>query len=761
MSRAAAWGRELLLGARLAAAGGRASWSRTAMTAIGVGLGVALLLLAAATPTALDARDARTAARDDLQLSDAPTTRGPRTLLVADAAVRFRDEDVRGRLVQREGAAAPVPPGLARLPAAGEVVVSPRLRRLLDGPDGALLRPRIPGRIVGTITDAGLSGPGELAFWAGRGDLRVGPDGVRRIDRFGDTSQSEGQSPILALLVVVALVVLLVPVAVFVGAAVRFGGEERDRRLAALSLVGADRRMVRRIAGGEALLGALLGLATGTAFFLGARQLASGARVGDLSVFPTDLRPATALAALVAVAVPVTAVVITQLALGRVAIDPLGVVRRGGTRPRRLAWRLALPVLGLLLLVPLLRTDVAAGEHLDPWLAAAGIACVLVGITAVLPWVVETVVRRLRPGPVPWTLAVRRLQADGGAAARVVSGIAVAVAGAIALQTLFSAAEEVSTVRTGADVARYDAQVQTATGPGRPSAEQLRAALRRAGAEAALVREKALIERRDGTTSVVTVASCRVLRHLVVLRSCADGDAFVARGGPGIVVPAPGSAWRDGAARWRVPADARVVASRPSVIDGGPTEGVLLTPAAADRRALPGLSAAAAVRLGDGPDALEDLRNEAARLGPLTVVSALTATRADGEFLVVRRGIIAGAIAVLALIGASMLVSALQQLHERRRLLAALVAFGTPPRTIRRSVLLETAVPVGLGLALAVVAGTALGVVLLRLVGEPVRIDVGSTLLVVGVGAAVVPLVTALTGPALGRILRPEGLRTE
>ena len=70
-------------------------------------------------------------------------------------------------------------------------------------------------------------------------------------------------------------VVLLLPVGVFIAAAVRFGGERRDRRLAALRLVGADGRMARRIAAGEALAGALLGLVLGAGFFLLGRQLAA------------------------------------------------------------------------------------------------------------------------------------------------------------------------------------------------------------------------------------------------------------------------------------------------------------------------------------------------------------------------------------------------------------------------------------------------------------------------------------------------------
>lgn len=57
------WLAELLLGAKLAIAGGRDGWVRTGLTTIGVGLGVALLLAAASLPTVLTARDARAEAR--------------------------------------------------------------------------------------------------------------------------------------------------------------------------------------------------------------------------------------------------------------------------------------------------------------------------------------------------------------------------------------------------------------------------------------------------------------------------------------------------------------------------------------------------------------------------------------------------------------------------------------------------------------------------------------------------------------------------
>lgn len=160
---------------------------------------------------------------------------------------------------------------------------------------------------------------------------------MTRIDHFGEPlGPPDKLDPVLLLLIIVVFVVLLLPVGVFIAAAVRFGGERRDRRLAALRLVGSDSRMTRRIAAGEALSGAVLGLAFGTVFFLLARQLAGSVEIFGKSVFPSYLNPTPALAALVAVAVPAAAVLVTLLALRGVVIEPLGVVRAAKPARRRL-----------------------------------------------------------------------------------------------------------------------------------------------------------------------------------------------------------------------------------------------------------------------------------------------------------------------------------------------------------------------------------------------------------------------------------------
>ncbi|MFF7363532.1 FtsX-like permease family protein [Streptomyces sp. NPDC008125] len=107
-----------------------------------------------------------------------------------------------------------------------------------------------------------------------------------------------------------------------------------------------------------------------------------------------------------------------------------------------------------------------------------------------------------------------------------------------------------------------------------------------------------------------------------------------------------------------------------------------------------------------------------------------------------------------------MLVQQLEQLRERRRLLAVLVAFGTRRSTLGWSVLWQTAIPVGVGLVVAVVGGLALGWGLSWMTAKPVS-DWWLFLPMAGAGASVVLLVTLLSLPVLWRLMRPDGLRTE
>ncbi|MYW02000.1 ABC transporter permease, partial [Streptomyces sp. SID3343] len=230
------WFRDLRMGFGFAVTGGREGWTRTLLTAVGVGLGVALLLLTTAIPDALSAREKRDRGRDEISRSYQEPEAGAGTLLVAQTDTEYKKARIRGRIVRPEGPRAPVPPGLTQLPKPGEIVVSPALADLLGSGEGRLLKERFPYRTVGEIGDVGLIGPDELAYYAGSDTIVADSSSVHRISRFGNDIPSDPYGARLLLLVIVMFVALLTPVAVFIATAVRFGGERRDRRLAALRL---------------------------------------------------------------------------------------------------------------------------------------------------------------------------------------------------------------------------------------------------------------------------------------------------------------------------------------------------------------------------------------------------------------------------------------------------------------------------------------------------------------------------------------------
>jgi len=775
------WAADLAMGVRFAFGGGREGWVRAVLTAVGVGLGVALLLLTTALPNALSERDARGNARMDFTYSGKQLAKADNTVVVADTDTTFRSKDVRGRLLEPEGAKAPLPPGVAKFPAVGDMVVSPALEKLLKSDSGKLLRERLPYRITGTIGQTGLIGPAELAYYSGGKGLEARQSGgtVERINYYGPSAGStpDELDPVLLLLILIVFVVLLLPVAVFIAAAVRFGGERRDRRLAALRLVGADGRMARRIAGGEALAGALLGLVFGTGFFLAGRQLASLIDVRDISLYPSDLNPSPALALLVAVAVPAAAVLVTLLALRGVVIEPLGVVRKAKPPRRRLWWRLLLPLAGLAMLYPMTGKGDSNGNF-NQWLVIGGTVLLLVGVTALLPWVVEATVARLNSGSVSWQLAVRRLQLSSGTAARMVNGIAVAVAGAIALQMLFSGVQGNYTKPTGNDLNR--AQMEVSIGSGTSLAEADRKLAGTKGVrDTSAISQTTIGERAKNPDDVaeVAVGSCAQLRAVAHLTACRNGDVFritggadpeattkteqLARAGRTVYFDPSYDEMPSAPATWKMPAGVKTATHREDP-SGYARDGLLITSGALPASAVKGLDQKVFVSLDQSvPDASDHARNTVAAMDPLADVFVMSANDESPQFRSIRTGLFIGAGCVLLLIGASLLVSQLEQLRERRKLLSALVAFGTRRRTLSLSVLWQTAIPIGLGLVLATVVGLTLGAVLLKMSATAIRIDWASVLAMSGIGAGVVLAVTLLSLPPLLRMMRPDGLRTE
>ena len=769
---------QYLLGLRLAFTGGRGARARVLLTTVAVGLGVAMLLAVASIPAMEQHRNERLYTQYDTFYGSSTARPTSHSVLIGNADTVFKGQSIRGRVVRPDGPDAPLPEGVAHYPAPGRMAVSPALKSLLSAPGSALLRQRLPYPVSGTIGQAGLLGPGQLSFVLGSDQLSQA-DGAVRIDNYGHQYTSTPLSPELMLLCLVGFVVMLVPVGVFLGAAARFGGEQRDRRLAALRLCGADRRMTARVAAGESLAGAVLGLLTGVLLFLLGRQLAESFSVQGVSFFAQDITPQPLLAVLVAVLVPLLAVGATLLAMRGVTVDPLGIVRRGRPRQRRLWWRLVLPPSGLAVLLWIFRDASALQTDRGIATAALGMVLLLAGVAALVPWLVGAFTRRAGGGALSWQLAVRRLDHGGGSSSGAVGGIVVAVAGAIALQTLFTGvaadvAPQLPPAATGT-VGQYQAQVDF---PGAADSIAMQTARFRATPDVRSVLGFTQVQLvgKGQSIAMLVVADCTTLRAFAPLPDCADGDFFVAHStqfdpttgfAPGSSAGFGMSASGVSGPAYRLPVPTAAVRIGPGplntadALNSGEGE-FLATPGAVPAALLRSQGSTVYIDYDSArPDALDRLRTSAALISPMAVLTVPGNLPVDHNFSIVSRALAIGAAVTLLLIAASLLVGQLEQLRERRRVLAVLHVFGTARRVVALSVLWQSVLPMALGLLLAVAGGLTLGGVLLHLASLPVSVDWDAVGLMAGLGALSAVLVSVLSLPSLLRMMRPDGLRHE
>ena len=765
------WVRDVVLGVRLALGGGRMSRVgvvRLVMSTIGIGLATAVLLTAAAIPNASESYQHRQYA----QFDESREIAGVDPLLMAYGGTEFRGERISGYYLQATGSTSPRPPGVDHNPGPGEMVVSPALNELLNSPDGALLAPRFPGRhVVGVIAKDGVVDPHEMNFYAGA-TLDHDAIGVSEAYAFGWMPAPIGMPMALLALILVGVVAILTPVLIFVVTSSRIAGAERDRRLAALRLVGASRRQVIRMSAAESLLSATTGLIVGTGLFLLLRANADHFELAGSGYYPSDLTPSWPLALLVVLLVPGLAVMASLFALRRTIIEPLGVVRFSKPIRRRLVWRIVPFVLGagLLTFHGPTESDRAAIS------ITAGAALLLIGIPILLPALLERSVSRFNGGKPALQLAVGRLKLDSGTPARVVGGVAVVLAGAIAMQTIMSAEadrlgfgnyspDEGSTWVEVTDDVSGDAVTALRGVPGVQHAD--------------LTRSLSAKGTGESDHYGIVVGDCAVLQRTLGVKDCADGDVFAStspsasgqqavRAGSTLKIMdytrVQHEADEPTSTDWTVPATLRPIDL--PLDDNGLSRSVgdvIATPGAMPPGELGYRGTVTLKLMGSSPDVLDLVRNA---LGPFEWRASVYTTNshhseAQQAFGAIRNGLLGGSLFTLLLAAVSLLVVALEQVRERRRPIAAMAASGVPTSTLARSLLWQNVIPVVLAVAVAVVTGLGLAASIFSLLDEPFQVDWLTVGLLCAASAVAVLLVTSLTLPSLRTATRLESLRTE
>jgi FtsX-like permease family len=404
---------------------GREGLVRLLITAAAVAVGVALLLGVLAEFHAFQASSSQPC-WSCTQGSPTPGTLPARGDLWNNSVDFYQGQTINRLDVAALGPGAPVPPGIAQLPPAGDYYASPALAALLRSVPASELGARFPGRLIGTIGQAGLNGADDLAIYIGRTPAQDSAiPGTTWVTAINQAPAQEVFSPFFRYAFGVGVLAVLFPLLVLISTATRLAADRREERLAALRLVGGTPGDIRIVAVVEAMVSALLGAVTGTAIFLLVRPALAGAALVGTRYFESELTPTAVGYAAMLVGVPVAAGAAALVSLRRVQVSPLGVSRRATPKPPSF-WRLIALVAGVG--VYLYGLDKTSKNSIGA-AAYPGIILTMIGLVIAGPWLTGQAARlfgRFASGSSA-LLASQRLADNPKRAFRAVTGLTLAV----------------------------------------------------------------------------------------------------------------------------------------------------------------------------------------------------------------------------------------------------------------------------------------------------------------------------------------------
>ena len=754
------------LGLRLALSGGRSAAIGLALTALAVAVGTAILLFALSFRPVLDDRAERAAWRTSYVMTPDGTSAGAALLIRSDVD-SYQGQPIARVLVGVLRANPPTPPGVARLPGTGEAVVSPALAALLRTVPANQLGDRI-GTVVGTIGDAGLRSPDELVTIIGVDAGTLDALGAAPIISFDSTPKAPQIPPLAVLMIVLAVIGALVPVAVFVSTATRLSAARREQRLAALRLIGATAAQVTTLAAVEALFVTVAGVLAGIGLFLLSRPFVAMIPLDNATWFPGSIVPPLVPGVVMLLVIPVVGVAASVAALRRVVVTPLGVQRR--QTPGMPGARRAVPLLVSLAALPVAIAFLRSGQstnYLALGLVGAAFGGVIVGIVLVGPWLTYLVGRALHalPGGAAMLLASRRLTDDPRASFGAIAGVIMAVFVASAFFSFVAYADNQQFDRAGV-LAADQVYVEMPYNEGPPFAEVPARIAAVPGVRSVLpIASAELVEQGPLT---VWVARCVDVARQFGLTpgTCSSARIHVIQGLGLEIGTYPLSPDRGN----RLPITLTVAAGEVGIF--APPEGSiasLLPQLIVEPDALPPGRQPSPTRFYVGTDGSastgEGVRTAVLASVP-TAYARLASESRDSSRVYEEFGRVVGLglIGTLVLAGCSLAVAVTTGVLERRRQFALLRSAGMPVSRLRALVLLQAGAPLLTVATFSAALGIVVAQVILRLASRTeIAVPWPDPSLALILGASLLGAlgVVALMLPPLERLTRPETARAE
>ena len=227
-------------------------------------------------------------------------------------------------------ASSPDSPQLSGLetPMAGTYYASPQLIKMIQQDTSGSLIVRLGGVLLGEIPDPLLTDPEQLLVIRGLSadEMQKASEFSRLYSLYSIPKDSRLFSKLLWGLIIIGIIGLLIPVVMFISAATRFGSVQKYKRYAALRLVGATRQQIIGIASAETLFVVVIGLTIGWLLYLSCRPILAGFHLSGTRFFIEDMRVNVEQILFVAAATIISAIIANRKAMRSVQNTPLGVM---------------------------------------------------------------------------------------------------------------------------------------------------------------------------------------------------------------------------------------------------------------------------------------------------------------------------------------------------------------------------------------------------------------------------------------------------
>lgn len=411
---------------KLVAAGNRWGRLRLAGMAVGIAVGVALLLTLVGAYQGFGPRSERAAtgavAKPNMELTE-KSSLGPGRAAAAVMNDHYRQNQYSVLYVAGVKESGLTIPGVSTPPGPGQAVVSPRLKELIDAsPDELAGR---YGRVIGTISKAGLESPDAIVAVVGMTTSKLAASGMEA-KIVTDFAGVDYASSAYRLIAFIGALATLIPVLLLIAIVTDLGSAQRAERFAALRLIGATPRRVASIAAGEIAVVSGAGTLLGICLYYACIPMFARIKVGSGSFYRSDLLLSPgAIAGTAALTVSLGSFVAWWRTM-RADVGPLGQSREKAERPPRAVAVIPL-LLGLVCLVSVVTSR--AGSNLLPMLLTGGFLLTSVGLVIAGPFITRQMARigMRRARRASTVIAFNRIARFPKVSFRTVSGMVVAI----------------------------------------------------------------------------------------------------------------------------------------------------------------------------------------------------------------------------------------------------------------------------------------------------------------------------------------------